>query len=77
MDSVIMAAIVALTLPGFMLVGFENLLGLIILGIGLYEAWKHSATPDVVVEGPFTLDKQAAAAQPDANVLPAPAEPAI
>lgn len=76
-DSVIGAAVVALTVPFFMLADFDNILGLIILGIGLYEAWKHSAAPQVIVEGPFSLDKPASPVQPEPAVLPAPAEPAL
>jgi hypothetical protein len=75
--SVIFAGIFALALPVVMLASFDNLLGLIILGIGLYEAWKHSAAPQVIVEGPFALDKPASPVQPEPAVLPAPAEPAL
>jgi hypothetical protein len=52
---VVGAAIFAFVLPGMMLMDLENLLGLIILAIGVYEGWKFSAPPDVVVQGPFTL----------------------
>lgn len=73
--SVLEAAIFALMVPGFMLMSFENIIGLFILGIGLYEAWRHSAAPKVVLEGPFML--QPSAAQPVAAALAAPVEPAL
>jgi hypothetical protein len=70
--SVIAAAFVALILPGLMLASFDNLLGLAILGFGLYEAYKLSAPPQFVFEGPFTQ----ATAQP-APALSAQAAPPV
>jgi hypothetical protein len=67
--SVIRACFVAFILPGLMLVHFDNLLGLAILGIGLYEAYKLSAPPRLVVEGPFTHAAQPA---PSLSAQPAP-----
>jgi hypothetical protein len=37
------------------LAGFENIIGLIIIGIGLYEAWKINKYQPFVVEGPFKV----------------------
>jgi hypothetical protein len=45
--------IFALALP--FLAGFENLIGLVIIGIGLWQAWKLSARPDLSIDGPFSL----------------------
>ena len=46
------ALLVSLATPVFMLRA-GSYLGVIILVIGLYEAWKMSAPPRLVVEGPF------------------------
>jgi hypothetical protein len=59
--SVVVAAIFSLVLPFLMIASFENIMGLIILGIGIYEAWKLSAPPAVMVQGPFTLGADPAA----------------
>lgn len=37
------------------LAGFENIIGLVIIGIGLYEAWKINKYEPLVVEGPFQV----------------------
>jgi hypothetical protein len=37
------------------LMGFENILGLIIIAIGLYEAWKLNKRMPVSITGPFTI----------------------
>jgi hypothetical protein len=66
------ACLLSLMLPALMLVDFSNLIGLIILGIGLYEAYKLSAPPRFVLEGPFTQ-----AAAPVAIAARAPAPPAV
>ena len=55
-----------------MLASFDNLLGLAILGFGLYEAYKLSAPPQFVMEGPFTQ----AAARP-APAVSAQAAPPV
>jgi hypothetical protein len=65
------ACLLSLMLPALMLVDFSNLIGLIILGIGLYEAYKLSAPPRFVLEGPFTQ------AGPVAIAARAPAPPAV
>lgn len=46
--------------------GIGGILGIVIIGIGLQQAWKHTARDDRALAGPFTLDTP-----PD---LPAPAE---
>ena len=53
--SLVLAMVIAFIAPFLMLLSMENIMGLVILGIGVYEAWKLSAPPDVVVQGPFTL----------------------
>ena len=37
------------------LAGFENILGLLIIGFGLFEAWRHSAARELAFEGPFAV----------------------
>lgn len=54
MHSLLGACILAFILPGLMLAKLENLLGTVILGIGLYEAYKYSAPPRLAIEGPFS-----------------------
>jgi hypothetical protein len=36
--------------------GFENLIGLVIIGIGLYEAWKLNKREVFEITGPFALN---------------------
>jgi hypothetical protein len=50
-----------LALAAPVLGGFRNILGTIILGIGLWEAWKFNRRVDVKFTGPFTVT----AAQPE------------
>lgn len=45
------------------LAGFENIIGLIIIGIGLYEAWKLNKRTEIKINGPFNM----AAAPPAAE----------
>jgi len=35
--------------------GFENIIGIVIIGIGLYQAWQGAAAKNYVVEGPFAM----------------------
>ena len=60
------ASLLALVLPTLMLARLHNLVGLAILAIGVYEAWKHSAAPKLNLQGPFTL--QAATPAPAVSV---------
>ena len=48
------------------LMGFQNIIGLLILGFGLWEAWKFNRRVDAVVTGPYTVTPAAMA--PAANV---------
>jgi hypothetical protein len=48
--------------------GMQNILGLVIIGIGLYQAWKLNCRVPLDIQGPF----QAAPAAPAAEVAPAP-----
>jgi hypothetical protein len=42
--------------------GVENLLGIIIIGVGLYEAWKLNRHQPVVITGPHVLASTGTAA---------------
>ena len=35
--------------------GFENIIGIIIIGIGLYEAWKLNRRVELTISGPHAL----------------------
>jgi len=37
------------------LAGFQNILGLVIIAIGLYEAWKLNQRPELKIAGPFKV----------------------
>jgi hypothetical protein len=63
-------AILMLALP--FLAGFENIIGLVIIGIGLYEAWKINKRVPLAVSGPFQASPAFPAIPP---VPPAPAVP--
>lgn len=45
----------AMALP--FLAGFENIMGLIIIGIGLFEAWRQNRLVRLEVAGPFSLSR--------------------
>jgi len=45
--------LLALLLALPFLAGFENIIGIFIIGIGLWEAWKLNARSEIVFEGPF------------------------
>ena len=46
------------------LAGFENIIGIVIIGIGLYEAWKLNRRQELVITGPHTIAAPMAAAVP-------------
>ncbi len=47
--------LMALAFAAPFLAGFENIMGLIIIGIGLYEAWKMNRASPVGITGPYRL----------------------
>ena len=55
------AVLIGIALASPFLQGSENIIGLFIIGIGLYEAWKLTSPVSLQVLGPFSL-----AAQPNA-----------
>jgi hypothetical protein len=44
------------------LAGFENIIGIVIIGIGLYEAWKINKRTEVTITGPHALARPPQAA---------------
>jgi hypothetical protein len=52
-------ALFVLALP--FLQGFQNILGLLIIGFGLYQAWKMNRRVRLVFDGPFTAGRAASA----------------
>jgi hypothetical protein len=57
------ALLMALAFAAPFLAGFENIMGIIIIAIGLYEAWKINRRVELVITGPY-------------QVAPAPQAPA-
>lgn len=49
----VIASVISLGVP--FLLGFENLMGLIIIAIALYEAWRFTKRRPLVVNGPFRI----------------------
>lgn len=47
----------AIVLAAPFLIGFKNILGIVIIGFGLYEAWRYSRVPPIQISGPFELGK--------------------
>jgi hypothetical protein len=45
------------------LAGVSNLMGLVIIGIGMYEAWKFNRRREVVISGPHALAKSGRAVE--------------
>jgi len=70
---VIFSAVLSLGVPYFMIKGAE-VIGIIIFAVGIWEAWRRSAPPAFVVEGPF--QPAPASALPAADPAPASPEPA-
>lgn len=69
----IIVFVVALAAP--FLAGFENILGLLIIGFGLYEAWKLNKAPVLAVAGPFLVGDQRFTQPYAASEAPAPVNP--
>lgn len=66
--------VIALAAP--FLGGFENILGLLIIGFGLYQAWSMNKAPVLAVAGPFRVGDQRFAQPYAASEAPAPVQPA-
>ena len=47
--------ILAIACAAPFLAGFENIIGIVIIGIGLYEAWKLNRRTTVTITGPHAI----------------------
>jgi hypothetical protein len=57
-------AVIAFAFAAPFLIGFGNIIGLVIIAIGLYEAWKINRKPDRTVTGPFRIEDAASDGAP-------------
>ncbi len=64
-EVLMLMAVVAIAFAAPFLMGFENIIGVVIIAIGLYEAWKMNRKADRTVTGPFRIE--------DASGVPSPA----
>jgi hypothetical protein len=62
--AIAVAALVFLAFAAPFLMGIENVIGIVIIGIGLFEAWKINRKTALVVAGPFRMSAPAAAPAP-------------
>jgi hypothetical protein len=51
--TIVLVCVLAFAAP--FLMGFQNIMGIIIIGIGLYEAWKMNRKVPLVFTGPFQV----------------------
>jgi hypothetical protein len=60
-DAMVMALLLLLAFASAapFLAGFENIMGLVIIGIGLYEAWKLNRRAVFTITGPHTIARTA------------------
>jgi len=59
----VVIGVIAMATP--FLAGVENVIGILIIGFALYEAWRMNAYQPLVVEGPFKLGEE-----PSGDALP-------
>lgn len=52
--AIVLVGLIALAAP--FLAGVENLIGILIIGFALYEAWRVNAYEPLAIEGPFRLE---------------------
>jgi hypothetical protein len=50
-----LAAVIAIVLASPFLAGIQNVLGILIIGFALYEAWRVNAYTPLQIEGPFQI----------------------
>lgn len=62
--SVFMAVILAIALAAPFFGGFENIMGIVIIGIALYEAWKMNKKVSLEITGPHRVGAAEPAAAP-------------
>lgn len=59
--------VIGLGLASPFLGGISNFMGIVIIGIGLYEAWKYTAPSPIQIVGPFQLEASEPKAEPSAH----------
>lgn len=62
-----MVFVLAIAVAAPFLGGLENIMGIIIIGIGVYEAWKINKRMELTITGPHALATPAAVAAPEAT----------
>lgn len=67
------AFVIGIAVAAPFLEGAGNIIGLLIISFGLWQAWKLNAATPIVIEGPFRLQ----AASPPAAALPPPLPPPV
>ena len=67
---VALAAVMAIAFAAPFLMGFANIIGIVIIAIGLYEAWKMNRKPDRTITGPFRIEDAAREAAPAGPTAP-------
>jgi len=67
-EVLMVVAVVVFAFAAPFLMGFENIIGVVIIAIGLYEAWKINRKPDRTVTGPFRIEDAASGAAAAAPV---------
>lgn len=58
------ALLFAIAFAAPFLAGFQNIMGLIIIGIGLYEAWKMNRRVEITLSGPYRVARGTPPAAP-------------
>jgi hypothetical protein len=72
--ALVISSVLSLALP--FLGGFDNVLGILIIGIALYQAWAMNRRRSLTFNGPYRLAVATAAAAPPEYVLPPTFPPA-
>ena len=55
--AIVILLLVGIVMAAPFLAGFENIIGIVIIGIGLYEAWKLNRPQVVTITGPHVLSR--------------------
>ena len=58
--AVMVGIVMVIAIAAPFLAGFENIIGLVIIGIGLYEAWRLNRRTELTISGPHALSAQTA-----------------
>ena len=58
------------------LAGFQNIIGILIIGFALYEAWKINRFQEPVIEGPLKVTTEKTSPSPSFGTIEVPIHPA-